>query len=238
MTLGIYANALEPAENPPLHRALPQELIRKEMARAGILTVRLIGPPGSGKTALIDATLKRLTAPRRVGVIVINPAAQRDAERLLPHCRHVESIDDAVPRASHVRRAVERLPIKDIDLVLIEACGGLASIDDLGQDATVATFAVGGGDDKAAEYHELLKASSVVLLTQMDLRPLVKFDESLFRRDVQAANPTAEIFELSAVTGAGMSRWIDWLDGHRAGKARRNTPPQDPDQTRPDAFFG
>jgi hydrogenase nickel incorporation protein HypB len=236
MTQSIYTNSPESNEHSPLNRP-PKALIRKELSRAGILAVRLIGPPGSGKTELIQATIKRLAPLCRVAVIVVNPAAGRDAARLRQHCRHVESIDASAARGAFVLRALAKIPLKEVDLILIESCGGLAPLEDVGQDATVATFGVSCGDDKAAEYHALLEKSSVVLLTQIDMRPLVKFDEHVFRRDVQAVNAAAEIFELSAVSGSGMNRWLDWLDRGRADKKHRNTP-HDPDESSTDAYFG
>jgi hydrogenase nickel incorporation protein HypB len=236
MTQGIYASPAETGEHSPF-TSPPQALIRKELARSGILAVRLIGPPGSGKTELIEATLKRLPAPRRVVVIVVNPAAEREAARLRALCGHVASIGAAIPRASHIWHAVQNLSLKDTDLILIETCGGLATLEDLGQDATVATFAITGGDDKAAEYHELLKNSSIVLLTQCDLRPMVKFDEDSFRDDVISINSIAKIVELSSVSGLGMHRWIEWLEAERSAKKRRNSP-VNPEQSSTETYYG
>jgi hydrogenase nickel incorporation protein HypB len=222
MTKFIPIDPSESSEQNPLMRPPPQALIRKELAGAGVLAVRLIGPPGSGKTELIETTIKRLKGRCRVAVIVVNPAAQRDAGRLRPHCAHVESIDASVPRAAYIWNALQNIPRKDVDLLLIEACGGLTNLEDLGQDATVATFGVSGGDDKAAEYHTLVENSSVVLLTQQDMRPLVKFNEHEFRHDVQSANPEAKVFELSTVSGSGLSHWLEWLGTARLAKKRRN----------------
>ncbi len=186
---------------------------------------------------MIDATLKHLAAPKRVGVIVINPAAQRDAARLRPHCKHVEWIDASVPRATQILNAISKMPLTELDLILIEACGGLAPLEDLGQGTTVAAFAVGGGDDKAAEYRALLQNSSAVLLTQIDMQPLVKFNEHVFRCDVQSVDPAIAIFELSAVSGAGMYGWMGWLERTLAAKKRRGAP-LDAEKPTGDCFLG
>jgi len=211
--------------------------IRKALYPAGILAIRLIGPPGSGKTELIAATIKLMAAPRRVAVIVINPAPTRDAARLRLFGVPVETINAALPRAIDVRRALEQIPLKETDLLLIETCGGLLHMEDVGQDATVAAFAVSGGDDKAAEYHRLLTNSSLVLLTQSDLLSMVRFSQYVFRGDVQTANPTVEIIELSAVTGISMDRWLQWLQSARAEKTRRAAPEKFADSPA-ERFFG
>ena len=200
----------------------PAAMIRKQLAQARILAVRLIGHPGSGKTQLIDQTLRRLPAPQRVAAIAVNPASIRDADRLRGLCGFVGHIDAAAPDAASILRITSQLPLEDFDILLIETAGGLGPLPDLGQDATVAVFAVSGGDDKAAEYSGLLKSASAVVLTKIDLRPMVKFDDDVFRLDVKNINPSAEIHALSAVSGAGMASWLSWLDRKRIEKRSRD----------------
>jgi hydrogenase nickel incorporation protein HypB len=195
-------------------------MIRKALAQARILGIRIIGHPGSGKTELIEATLKRLAAPKRVAVIVVNPASGRDADRLRKLCGYVAHVDAAVPDAASIWRAMNPLRLGDFDTLLIESAGGMADLPDLGQDATVAVFAVSGGDDKAAEYHTLLSSASAVLLTKIDLRPLVKFDRDVFRRDIKQFNSSVGVYEISVMTGSGMPMWLDWLDRTRLAKAQ------------------
>jgi hydrogenase nickel incorporation protein HypB len=212
-------------------------LIRTALTQARVLAIRIIGHPGSGKTELIESTLKRMPAPMRIAVIVINPASSRDAQRLKPLCGYVGHIDAAVPDAVQVWRAMSDLQLDHFDTVLIEAAGGFAPLQDLGQDATVAVFSIGGGDDKAAKYHALINRSSAVLLTKIDLRPLIKFDEQVFRNDVRAINSAAEVFEVSSVLGAGMPDWINWLERTRAAKLQSRSRIGPTDWT-PDKFIG
>jgi hydrogenase nickel incorporation protein HypB len=200
----------------------PAAMIRKQLAQARILAVRLIGHPGSGKTQLIDATLRRLPAPQRVAVIVVNPASSRDADRLLGLCGFVGHIDAAAPDAASILRIMSQLQLEKFDVLLIETAGGLGTLPDLGQDATVAVFAVSGGDDKAAEYSGLLNSASAIVLTKTDLHAMVKFDDGVFRRDVKNINPSAEILALSAVSGDGMPSWLAWLDRKRIDKRSRD----------------
>ncbi|HTW94421.1 MAG TPA: GTP-binding protein [Tepidisphaeraceae bacterium] len=212
-------------------------MIRKALTDACIPLVRIIGHPGSGKTELIEASLNHMAAPQRVAVIVINPASARDAQRLGKSCRCVAHIDAAVPTSSSVWSIIRDLKLEEFDMILIETAGGLAPLQDLGQDATVAVFAVSGGDDKAAEYHTLLNAASAVVLTKTDLRQLVKFDSQVFRNDLQSINPSAEVHELSAKTESGIGEWLAWLERVRLDKRRKHER-IDPDRASSNTFFG
>ena len=187
-------------------------LNRADLDRAGVLMVRLAGPPGAGKTSLVAATAKHLAGRCRVDPVVVNPAATRDAGVLRSYCRQVAAIDAAVPDPADVRAAVDGFDLADVDVVLIEACGGIAPFPDIGEDVTVAMFPLSGGDDKAAEYGSLVTRASVVLLGKSDLRRYVRFDPDVFRADVRRLNPATPIIELS-VGGddAGLAAWFQWL---------------------------
>ncbi len=200
------------ADLPRIHHLPAGALIRQALSCASAVGLRIVGPPGSGKTELIVQTLRRLSAPRRVAVVVVNPAPARDVQRLRDLCGFVTAIEGAIPKASLIWPIVTKLDLHKFDTVLIETAGGLAPLQDLGQDATVAVFAVSGGDDKAAEYHKLLVASSAVLLTKTDLQSLVNFDSNVFRKDVRSINPSTEIHALSASTGDGIHEWISWIE--------------------------
>src|ERR1700690_2610347 len=66
--------------------------VRLELARRGIFAIDLIGAPGSGKTALLEATLQRLKGRRRPAVLVGDLATRRDGDRLARWCDRVVQI--------------------------------------------------------------------------------------------------------------------------------------------------
>ena len=55
---------------------------RAMLRRRGIKTISLVGPPRSGKTALLERTGSRLASHAQVGVLVGNPAAGQKSTRL------------------------------------------------------------------------------------------------------------------------------------------------------------
>ncbi len=206
----------------------PVAQIRTALARHRVLAVRLIGPPGAGKTQLILETLKHLPHPTRVAVIVVNPAADRDADRLHGAAGMVAHVDAPVPTAAAIWRVLAQIDLSKFDTVLIECAGGLMDLPDLGQDASVAVLSVSGGDDKAMEYSALLERVSGVILTKTDLRSLVKFDSRVFRTDVERINPSAALHEISTLTGSGIFSWLHWLNERQTAKhSRDETSPQE-----------
>jgi len=216
-------------------RLSPVALIRTALAKANVLAVRLIGPPGAGKTQLLQETLRHLPNGRRVAVIVVNPAAGRDADRLHGAAGVVEHIDAPVPTAAAIWRVLSGIDLTNLDTVLIECAGGLAPLPDLGQDASVAIFSVSGGDDKAMEYSELLRHVSAVVLTKIDLRTVVKFDSQIFRADVDRINSGVALHEVSSLMSTGMFSWLNWLNERQAAKRSRG---QQPEQEFNENFVG
>ena len=193
---------------------------RRTLHDAGIVSVDLIGAPGCGKTALLEATLKRLAGELRMAVIVGDMATQRDADRMAKFCDQVVQINTGKGchlEAHHVRQAIGRLDLAKIDLLFIENVGNLICPVgfDLGQDAKVGVFSVSGGDDKAAKHPFIIVESSVLLLTKTDLLPHIPFDMQLFQSDIRKLNPKVPVLNLSAISGEGMGAWIDWLKAQR-----------------------
>lgn len=192
--------------------------------KSATLVVALVGPPGAGKTALLEATLRQLRGKARVAVVAVNPAAERDADRVSRYCQHSRAVTTATPDSPWVRAALGRIDLSRTDILFIESLGGIAGVPELGQDVTVTVLAVSGGDDKAAEYGQLLSRSPVLVLTKSDLKRHVRFDLGVFRADVRRINPEAELMEVSAFDNTGLNRWLSWIERQRQLKDPRHEP--------------
>lgn len=210
---------------------------RLDFGKHNVLAVALVGPPGAGKTALLEATARQLRGKARVGVIIVNPAAERDADRVSRYCDNVQAIKTAAPDARAMRTALQRLNLDGADLVFIESLGGIYGAPDFGQDATVAVLAISGGDDKAAGYAALVAESQILILSKAELQRNAMFDRGAFRADVRRINPLAELIEVSAFENTGLSRWFAWLDRRRQEKDPTYKPAPPP-VAPPEWFFG
>lgn len=204
------------------------ELNRKALKDAGVFAVSLFGGPGCGKTTLIRETCTHLGGEVRIGVIVGNIRAERDAEMLRPWCDQLAVVETTDLTAELVREALTKLDLSRIDVLLIErGCGAAPMPRDLGQCATVGLFSVASGDDKVERYADRVADADVILLSKFDLEPYIRFDDTRFYAAAHRLNPTARLIELSC-EGAreGLNDWCSWLRNNvrktRASKASSN----------------
>ena len=191
--------------------------VRAELERRGIFSVDLIGAPGSGKTALLEATLRALQGRRHPAVLVGDLATRRDGDRLARWCDKVVQISTGQGchlEADQVRDALAGIELDTVDLLFIENVGNLICPVgfDLGQASKVGLFSLTEGDDKAAKHPYLVEAADLVLLNKIDLLPYLSFDRRTFEADVHLLNPRVPILDVSATTGEGLDAWIAWLE--------------------------
>ena len=198
--------------------------IRAELARRGIFAIDLIGAPGSGKTALLEATLRSLKGRRKPAVLVGDLTTRRDGDRLARWCDRVVQISTGEGchlEAVQVRDALGGIDLEGVDLLFVENVGNLICPVgfDLGQSVKVGLFSLTEGDDKAAKHPYLVTAADLILLNKIDLAPHLTFDRSLFEADVRLLNPDVPILGISSTTGEGLDAWLAWLDRREIGRA-------------------
>ena len=202
-------------------------LNRRMFDDAHVFAIDLIGAPGAGKTALLELTLQQLAGITRVGVVVGDPATTRDGQRLARFTPHVVQINTGHGchlDANQVRQAVIKLPLDQLDILVIENVGNLICPVgfDLGQHAKVGLFSVSEGDDKAAKHPHLVLTADVLILNKVDLLPYVPFDRARFREDIRHLNQTAPLMEVS-VARRQIDPWVQWLMA-QAAKPQPATP--------------
>ena len=193
--------------------------IRNIMREKGILMINMIGSPGSGKTTLLEKLLPALDL--RCAVIEGDVATSKDAERIATTGTPVVQINTQGGchlEAHLVRKALQDIPIDDIDVLFVENVGNLVcpAEFDLGESFKMAISSVPEGDDKPLKYPSLFHKARAVLLTKVDLLPFIKFDKSTFWNDVKKLNPKASRFELAALEDKGVDELVnsikDWLN--------------------------
>lgn len=188
---------------------------RERFAETGTLVINMVSSPGSGKTSLIEETVKVLKDEYRIYVVAGDLMTENDARRIARH--GVEAVQISTGGACHLdARMVDKKLVgigADYDLIVIENVGNLvcpASFD-LGEDLKVLLVAVGEGDDKPLKYPPMVRASGVLVVTKTDLAPYTDSDPEAIGRNALRINPEMEVFRLSSKKGDGLEEWINWL---------------------------
>ena len=195
--------------------------LRDEFRKRKLLAVNILSSPGAGKTLLLEKTAEVGAGKLSMAVIEGDVQTTRDAERL--DRAGIETCQITTGGACHlkaymVREAFEKLDLAGIDLLVIENVGNLVcpSGTDLGEMVRVVLLSTPEGDDKPQKYPRAFQTSHALMLTKCDLLGHVPFDPAHARADALAVNPNLTVLETSALSGAGMDAWIDYLLARRA----------------------
>jgi len=189
---------------------------RELFAGEGLLVMNLMSAPGAGKTTLLEATIKSLRGQFRVAVIEGDLQTDLDAQRIQAlGVRAHQIITGTVCHldARMVARALDKFPVNDLDLLVIENVGNLicpASFD-LGESLRVVVCSVAEGPEKPKKYPVMFNKAQVVLVNKIDLAEASGADLRELTKNVREVNPQATIFALSSKTGEGLDAWTNWL---------------------------
>jgi hydrogenase nickel incorporation protein HypB len=189
---------------------------RKLFTSKGIFTLNVMASPGSGKTTLIMETIKRLKNDVAIGVIEGDTAGSLDAERIGKENVPVVQINTGGGchlEAQMVNSAAKQMPLDKIKLLIVENVGNLICPGEfeLGVNKKVVLMSTPEGDNKPYKYPLMFKIADVVVVSKMDLMPYVNFKMEDFTKAVRSINNKAEIIQVSAQTGQGFDKWLEWL---------------------------
>jgi hydrogenase nickel incorporation protein HypB len=192
-------------------------------AFAKTLVLNVVSSPGSGKTALLERTVRGLDGDLAVGIVVGDLATDNDATRLA--AAGAPSVQIATGAVCHleaemVSRAVEQLDVAGLDVLVIENVGNLVcpAAWDLGEDLRVTMVSVTEGEDKPLKYPRIFKDANAVIVNKIDIAEVVGFDRQAALDNIGKVAPAATVFEVSARSGEGMEPWLDFLRTSRRAK--------------------
>lgn len=189
---------------------------RTEFAKHRLLALNLVSSPGSGKTELLSATLRKLAGDIPTAVIEGDQETTNDAARIQATGTRAVQINTGKGchlDAQMVKDALARLPLEDASILFIENVGNLVcpAEFDLGEAHKVAVLSVTEGEDKPLKYPDMFRAADICIINKVDLLPYLKFDIEKAEEFIRRVNPRAKIFRTSATSGEGLERWIAWL---------------------------
>lgn len=181
-----------------------------------LFVINVVSSPGSGKTSLIEETLKHLAGALPVGVIEGDVQTDLDAQRVARYAVPVVQIvtnGGCHLEAKLVADALARLDLARLRLLIIENVGNLVcpSNYDLGEAMKVVVASTTEGDDKPLKYPAMFRNASVLILNKVDLVPYIRCDLAALRANALSINPSLTIFETSCTSGQGIAEWCEWL---------------------------
>ncbi len=218
VSIEVHASLLADNDHEAAH-------LREHFVEAGVLAVNVMGYPGAGKTALLEATARALAGRLRIAAVSGDLATELDAERLAR--AGIPSATITTGSACHLDASMVHDALHDAtlsaavracDVFFIENVGNLVcpAIYDLGQGANVVLLSVTEGVDKPLKYPVMFRKADLVVLTKVDLLPhLPGVSAGVMRENVARVMPSARVIETSAVTGAGVDELVAWLDARR-----------------------
>lgn len=193
---------------------------REHFRARGVLAINLMGSPGSGKTAILEATARAFAGRLPVGAIAGDLETERDADRLraagIP-ARAITTGNACHLDAAMVHHALHHDSLGDARVLFVENVGNLVcpAVYDLGQRFNVVALAVTEGEDKPLKYPVMFRKADVVLVTKIDLLPYLEFSLDTLSDALVRVLPHPVVLPVSAKSGEGMERWFAWLDDRR-----------------------
>ena len=175
----------------------------------GVRAIDVLGSVGSGKTTLIQQMVRRLKDNYRLAVIAGDITTRIDAGRI--ETEGVQVLQIQTGGACHldgkiVRRALDRLDLDQIDLLIIENVGNLIcpAAFPIGTHKRLLLLSVTEGPCMAVKHPVMVRQADVAVLNKADLAEAMEVDLQKLEADVRSVNPQIEVVTTVARAGEGI----------------------------------
>jgi len=181
-----------------------------------ISALNLVSSPGSGKTSLLERTIREKNTEMDFFIIEGDQQTMNDAERIQAAGAPVIQVNTGQGchlDADMINDAVKQLEVNDNSVLFIENVGNLVcpAMFDLGEGKRVVVISVTEGEDKPIKYPAMFSTSDICIINKIDLLPYLDFDIEKLKDYARQVNHHLEFIEVSVKTGEGMEKWYDWL---------------------------
>jgi len=212
----VHKTVIEVEQDILQHNELMAARNRGYFEAKNLFAINLVSSPGSGKTSLLERTLKDLKEDLSFAVIEGDQQTLQDANRI--DALDVPVVQINTGKGCHLESdmvygAVKKLDPANNSILMIENVGNLVcpSMFDLGESKRVVIISVTEGEDKPLKYPDMFLSSDICIINKIDLLPHLTFDLEKLKTYALQINPKLRFFEVSATSGQGMDLWYDWL---------------------------
>jgi hydrogenase nickel incorporation protein HypB len=187
-----------------------------------VMAMNLVSSPGSGKTSLLERTIREMGEKLSFFIIEGDQQTMNDANRIREAGAPVVQVNTGEGchlDADMVNKAVKKLDLEDGAVLMIENVGNLVcpALFDLGESSRIVIMSVTEGEDKPIKYPYMFRSADLCIINKTDLLPYLDVNLEQARQYAQQVNPRLTFIELSVKTGEGMDKWYDWLGQTTAG---------------------
>lgn len=181
-----------------------------------ICALNLVSSPGSGKTSLLERTIKELRSDLDFYIVEGDQQTSNDADRIKQAGAPVIQVNTGNGchlDAEMVSIAIKQLKPQNGSVLFIENVGNLVcpSMFDLGESKRIVVISTTEGDDKPIKYPNMFQTADLCIINKTDLIPYVDFNVERATQYAKQVNPKLEFISLSVKTGEGMDEWYSWL---------------------------
>jgi len=190
-----------------------KELLHKHKVKA----LDIMGSIGAGKTSLIEKLVQKLKQKYQIVVFKGDLTTTIDAERIGRQGVQVITINtgrECHLDANVVARALERISLKDIDLLIIENVGNLICPSEfpLGSDKRVVVISVTEGPYMILKHPFTFMNADVIVINKKDLSKIMKIDTDQLEKQAKEINPNVKVAITNALSGEGVDELIKTLE--------------------------
>jgi hydrogenase nickel incorporation protein HypB len=192
------------------------DLLRDELKRDKTFLLNLMSSPGSGKTTTVLRTIEALKSEMNIGVLEAdidsdvdaNKVAKTGAKVIQLHTGGMCHLD-----ADMTKQGLLGLGTEGLDFVILENVGNLVcpAEFDTGASKNAMILSVPEGDDKPLKYPLMFSIVDVLLINKIDAVSIFDFDFQAVEERVKKLNPNIKVIPISAKTGEGIEKWVDWV---------------------------
>jgi hydrogenase nickel incorporation protein HypB len=175
----------------------------------GVKAIDIMGSIGAGKTSLIEKLVELLKVKYQIAVFKGDLTTTIDAEMIARH--GVETVAINTGKECHldanlVKKALQQLNLKKINLLLIENVGNLICPAEfpLGSDKRAVVISVTEGPYMVIKHPFIFMEADAVAINKKDLADAMNVDVKKLEKDVKTINPKARIVATNCRTGEGV----------------------------------
>ena len=196
------------------------EETRRMLNDKKVFFVNIMSSPGSGKTTMLSRLINMIKDDVRIGEMDVDIESDIDARRVAD-ATGVKTMQIHNGGLCHIDATMTADAIREYgvdDILFLENIGNLVcpAEFDTGAHRNIMILSVPEGDDKPLKYPLMFSVCDVILVNKIDTLEAFDFDMQKFMKYVKELNPNAIIMPISAKTGEGMDRLVEWIESERS----------------------